>query len=330
MPDPIVPAPAPTNTPVNGSTPGGASFTRTPIAVAPAPTPATAPETAKSDPSSVKQDESAIISALAKANAELRTTRKANEAFSTQLADLNAKLASASEGSTKAAALEAEIADMLSKPNKYFAKYKAKGENKLAELLEGFATEDAPEDPRIAALEAKDRARDEAAAKEKEDREKAAAEEGTKTQNQVNAQINGQIAAFFTSDANKEDGDGIQRWALTSLDDSAPNRARLEVLDYATKEGILNSLTREQRDDLLCQALDQMESESRKEALAKAERLKLAKQTKLTNDGRSYNLRPETQYDRRSQNQAPAIDANNRASLTTSVAREYRHGFTKE
>lgn len=335
MADTVTPASAPTVpstlVPVNGSTPGGAAFTRVPIAVS-AEVPTT-PDAAKTDATPVppKQDESVLVAALAKANAETRSLRKANEAFSTQLSELNTKLSSATEGSAKAIALEAEINDMLTKPNKFFSRFKAKGENKLAEILEGFAAEDAPEDPRIVALEAKQRERDERDLKEKEEREKSELTAREQALLKIDSDINGQIAAIISSDANKDDSEGVARWALVSLDESAPNAARLAVREFAVAQGILDVLTREQRDDLLCQALDQMEHDARTEALAKAERLRLAKQAKLTPDSRSFSLKPQSQYDSRSQKQAPVIDANVRGNLPApSGTTQYRHGFTKE
>ena len=335
MADTVTPASAPTVpstiAPANGSTPGGATFTRVPIAVS-AEVPTT-PDAAKTDVTPVppQQDESVLVAALAKANAEARSLRKANEAFSTQLVELNTKLSSATEGSTKAMALEAEINDMLTKPNKFFSRFKAKGENKLAEILEGFAAEDAPEDPRIVALEARQKERDEREAKEKEERDKSELTAKEAARLKTDSDINGQIAAIISSDANKEDSEGVARWALVSLDESAPNTARLAVREFAVTKGILDILTREQRDDLLCQALDQMEHDARTEALAKADRLKLAKQAKLTPDARSFSLKPESQYDSRSQNKAPAITANDRGNLPApSGTQPYRHGFTKE
>jgi hypothetical protein len=341
------PAPAaapasPTPDPHVGSTPGGSSFTRTPIAVAPPSADAKAPDTAKEGDTktddakpdaNAPKTESELVALLAKANSEARQARKANEAFQTKLAELETKLAGSTEGSTKAAALEAEINDMLTKPSKYFQRFKAKGENKLAELLEGFAAEDAPEDPRIVALEAKNKERDDREAAEKAERDKNEASDRVRMAEETNKKINGEISAIIASEGVKEDEDGVARWALVSLDPSAPNRARLEVLDWATKEGLIGKLNREQRDDLLCQALDQIEAEARKEALAKAERLRLERKgNKLTNDGQSFTMKPETRYDSSSQRKAPPVNANDRGNLPppTDKDKTYRHGFTRE
>lgn len=303
-------------------------FTRTPIAVTPAdakPAPvAPATDATKPEP----QGEAALISALAKANAELRSVRKAESDYKTKLQSLETELGTTREGSSRSVQLEAQIADMLNKPRKYFELYKAKGENKLAEILESFASEDAPENEEVVALRKRLDEKDAAERKAKEDSEKARLTNEEKERLRENQSVNEWVTSVLTGDDGKvEDDNGVSRWALISDDPGVPERARLEALDFAVKNKL--RLTAESRLDLIRQALDQMEADARADAFKRAEKLKL-KRNNLTTDGHSFTLGDRQINDRSSHSRA--IDSSIRRELpppNAKPANTYAHGFTR-
>lgn len=298
------------------SAPSGASFTSEPIAVTePTPTaPVTATETAP-----VKPAPSELVSALAKASAAERLTKKQVAERDTQIATLRAELDAAKANGDKTAAIERELADIVANPGLLLKKGKS-----FDEILASIAnTELTPTDPKIAELEARVNAQDEAnkAAQAKADAERAERENADMAASNEYARKN--ITALIADEGVKPDATGIERWALVSTDTGAVERARLEVLKYITESEPDANGARAR--DLVCQALDQMEKVAREETATRAARLTPKQPIQPV----SHN--PDQSWSRPSEPTPamlpPTIDANTRGNPLPPPAR-YQHGFT--
>jgi len=301
--------PAPSAPPVNG-------FTSEPIQVAPT-TPEVTPVVTPEVPV-VKPD---VISALAKANQEARMVKKTVAERDSKIAELTKEIESAREFGIKASNLEKELADIIANPSLLMKKGRT-----FEEILNSLGKADEPPaDPRLAAIEAKLAEQERLAAERtaQAEKDRAAAVEREETEMQTRARAN--VSELIKEEGVKPDATGNERWALVSMDDTATDRAILEVRKYIAERepNAGNDRARE----LVCSALDQMEKVARDETTKRAEKLKLQPLRRI-DDGLSFVRPPSQDMPRDQLRPTPGIDANNRGNPLPPPGVKTTHGFT--
>lgn len=312
MPDSTVTATATPTTvaPTNGFTSEPIKVAETVVSDPPAQT-TTAPIEPKPD----------VISALAKANQEARLTKRAVEERNVKIAELTKELEAARELGGRTSALEKELADIYARPSLLMKKGKT-----FEEILNDLGRADEePADPRLVAIEAK-LAEQEKAAKEAAERaEKDKTERQQREEIEMNARARANVTELIKEEGVKPDATGNERWALVSMDDTAVDRAILEVRKYiAEKEPQAGS---DRARELVCSALDQMETVAREETTQRAAKLKLQPNRRI-DDGLSFSKPPSQDVTRDQLRPTPGIDANVRGNPLPPPGVKTTHGFT--
>lgn len=221
----------------------------------------------KAEPEKVEPKQDNVIAALAKASNEARLTKKQIAERDATIESLKAELDAAKAGSAKALEVQAELDAVLKNPGILLKKGKT-----FQEILDALVEPDAVADPKLTELEQRLAAREKADAEAKEAADKAELERTEAARNAENDAARKYVASLVASEGFKPAQDGTARWALVSMDDSAVERARVEVLKYITENKVEE--TKENVDALLVQAFDQMEQAARDEVTKRYERLK--------------------------------------------------------
>jgi hypothetical protein len=256
MPETVVTAPvAPVTVPSN-------QFTSVPVVVAEPVTPTAEPVKVEPKPESPN-----VIAALAKASNESRLTKKQLAERDATIATLQAELETAKAGGSKASEIQAELDAIIARPGLLLKKGKT-----FQEILDSIAEPDAVADPKLTELEQRLAAREKADQEAKEAADKAKQEQSERDIAAGNENARKYVATFAATEGVKLGQDGVERWALVSMDASAIERARVEVLEYVTKNNI--EQTDENVQGLLAQAFDQMEQVARDDNAKRNEKLK--------------------------------------------------------
>lgn len=245
------------------------SFTSQPIVVAEPVS--TSAEPARTEPAKPPESPN-VIAALAKASNESRLTKKQLAERDVTIATLQAELETAKTGGTKAAELQAELDAIIARPGLLLKKGKS-----FQEILDSIAEPDSVADPKLTELEQRLAAREQADKDAKDAADKATQERTEREITEANDNARKNIAAFVAAEGVKPGQDGTARWAMVSMDDTAVERARTEVLKYVTENKV--EPTNETIESLLSQAFDQMEQVAREEVTKRYERLKPASTT---------------------------------------------------
>jgi len=292
------------------------------------------PKPGETPPATSDQKPDALVSALAKANSEARTTKKQAADLQSKVDQLTKELEAKKEIEGKLTAAEKRFLDIVENPKLLLSheKWSKADGGAFKAILDKFAEDEVPEDPRVSELEKKIKEREEKEAKDAADKAESDKKAEAAEIERINTEARGRIMAAMKEECAKEGADGTARWALISDDEGAAERARVEALAFCAGNGKPGDKdyrppfdpTPEQAKELVFQALDQMEKDAREEIAKKSERLQ-KRHIPSNSDRGSFSQQHQSTEERQSpQTSVAAI----RSQPLPTPTPNYRHGFT--